>query len=109
MKVAIQAWVDCILVLFLIATFTFYLAVSLQNSTARNYHSNAIAQIEASAGNATVVNECISRANSAGYRMTVTPTTLYENIKYYYVNLEYDYSIPFSNIKKTIKIDGYAR
>lgn len=109
MKVAIQAWVDCILVLFLIATFTFYLAVSLQNSTARNYHSNAIAQIEASGGNASVVNECVSRAQSAGYRMAVTPTTLYENIKYYYVILEYDYSIPFSGITKTIKIDGYAR
>lgn len=109
MKAAIQGWIDCILILFLIATFTFYLAVSLQNSTARNYHSNVIAQIEASAGNATVVNKCINKANAAGYRLTVTPTTLYENIKYYYVTLEYDYAIPFSNIKKTIKIDGYAR
>lgn len=109
MKSAIQGWIDCILVLFLIATFTFYLAVSLQNSQARNYHSNAIAQIEASAGNAAVVNECISRADNVGYRITVTPTTLYENIKYYYVTLEYDYNIPFSSLKKTIKIDGYAR
>lgn len=109
MKAAIQGWIDCILVLFLIATFTFYLAVSLQNSTARNYHSNSIAQIEASAGNAAVISQCITKAEAAGYRMTVVPTTLYENIRYYYVTLEYDYSIPFSPLKRTIKIDGYAR
>lgn len=109
MKQGVEIFVSCILILFLAATSQFFLASSLQNQQARNYHATVVAKIEASAGSETVIQECIADAEGKGYDIVVEDTLLYENVSYYYVKLTYSYGIPFTSLVRSIDIEGYAR
>lgn len=109
MKHGIEVFVQCIIIMFLTATSVFFLAASLQNQQARNYHATTVAKIEASAGSETVIQKCIADGREQGYEIVVEDTLLYENVSYYYVKLTYRYGIPFTKLIRSVDIEGYAR
>ena len=90
-------------------TCLFFICSSLSNAQARNFHSATVAKIEASEGSEQVINESISEALAKGYTLRVTPVSLYENKNYFYVELLYEYSMPFAGAKRESKIEGFAR
>ena len=98
------------MVLILItSSCVFFISSSLRNAQARNFHSTVTAKIEASSGSKKVIQDSIMKASEKGYTLNISPICLYEDKNYYYVELFYEYEIPFMGTKRSSKIEGYAR
>lgn len=109
MKAAIEIYVNTIILMMLVSCCMFFVCCSLRNAEARNFHSSTMAKIEASDGSERVIAESIKEAKEKGYHLFVTPATLYEDKKYFYVELLYQYELPFLGKKRESKIVGFAR
>lgn len=109
MKVAVEVFVDSILLLLITAASVFFIVISLMTADARNFHSTSVAKIEASDGSQVVMEECMAEAREKGYRMEIVPTCLYEDKSYYYVTVSYDIQIPVSGFQYGGTVEGYAR
>lgn len=109
MKAAVELYVNSIIIVMIVTCCAFFISSSMRNAKARNFHSTTIAKIEASAGSERVIQNSISEAEEKGYTLRVSPTCIYEDKKYYYVELLYQYSIPFLGTMREGKIEGYAR
>lgn len=109
MKAAVEIYVNTIILMLIVSCCMFFVSCSLRNAQARNFHSSTLAKIEASAGSERVIAESISEAEEKGYHLLVTPATLYEDKKYFYVELLYEYELPFLGNKRESKIVGFAR
>lgn len=109
MKAAVEIYVNTIVIVMIVSTCLFFICSSLSNAQARNFHSATVAKIEASEGSEQIISESISEASAKGYTLRVTPVSLYENKKYFYVELLYEYSMPFAGTKRESKIEGFAR
>ncbi len=109
MKAAVELYVDSIIMVMIVTCCVFFISSGMRNANARNFHSTTLAKIEASAGSEKVIQESMEEAKKKGYILEVLPTCLYEDKKYYYVTLLYEYSVPFLGIKRESKIEGYAR
>ena len=62
MKVAVEVFVDSILLLLITAASVFFIVISLMTADARNFHSTSVAKIEASDGSQVVMEECMAEA-----------------------------------------------
>lgn len=109
MKVAVEFFVDSILLLLMTAASVFFIVISLMTADARNFHSTSIAKIEASDGSILVIEECMAEAEEKGYQMEIVPACLYEDKSYYYVTVSYGIQIPGSGAKYSGTVEGYAR
>ncbi len=109
MKAAVELYVNSIIMVMLVTCCVFYISSGMRNAQARNFHSTTLAKIEASAGSEKVIQDSIDEAEEKGYTLHVSPTCIYEDKKYYYVELIYKYSIPFLGTMRESKIEGYAR
>lgn len=109
MKAAVELYINSIIMVMIVTCCVFFISSGMRNAKARNFHSTTIAKIEASAGSERVIRDSISEAEEKGYTLHVSPTCIYEDKKYYYVELLYQYSIPFLGITRESKIEGYAR
>ncbi|MDE6313253.1 MAG: hypothetical protein K2M46_06465 [Lachnospiraceae bacterium] len=109
MKAAIEIYVNTIVLMMIVSCCLFFICSSLRNAQARNFHSATMAKIEASAGSERVITESIEEARQKGYELLVTPATLYEDKQYFYVELLYEYELPFLGTKRESKIEGFAR
>lgn len=109
MKAAIEIYMSTIILMMIVSCCMFFVCSSLRNGEARNFHSSTMAKIEASAGSKRVIEESIEEAKNKGYDLYITPATLYEDKEYYYVELLYEYEIPFLGTKRQSKIVGFAR
>lgn len=109
MKVAINVFMDMMLILLLVASVTYYTGSALVTVGARNYLSTTMDAIAASAGSNAVIEERIATATTQGFKLKVTPTKLYEDKSYYYVELTYVYAVPFVGGVGERVIDGYTR
>lgn len=109
MKTAIEIYMNTIILMMIVSCCMFFVCSSLRNAQARNFHSATMAKIEASAGSERVIAESIEEAEQKGYRLFVTPATLYEDKQYFYVELLYEYELPFLDTKRQSKIAGFAR
>ena len=108
-KVAVEIYVNTIVIVMIVSSSLFFICSSLSNAQARNFHSATVAKIEASEGSEQVIEESITEASVKGYRLRVTPVSIYENKKYFYVELLYEYSMPFVARKRESRIEGFAR
>ena len=97
MKAAVEIYINMIVLILITSSCVFFISSSLRNAQARNFHSTVTAKIEASSG------------SEKGYTLKVSPVCLYEDKNYYYVELLYEYEIPFMGTKRNSKIEGYAR
>lgn len=93
----------------IVSSCLFFICASLRNAQARNFHSTTVAKIEASEGSEQVIQDSITEAGEKGYTLHVTPANLYENKKYFYVELLYEYDIPWIGATRQSKIEGFAR
>lgn len=109
MKVAVEFFVDSILLLLMTAASVFFILISLMTADARNFHSTSVAKIEASDGSSAVIKECMAEAEQRGYQMKIVPTCLYEDKSYYYVTVSYKIQIPVSGVQYGGTVEGYAR
>ncbi len=109
MKVAVEFFVDSILLLLMTAASVFFIVISLMTADARNFHSTSVAKIEASDGSSLVMKECMEEAEEKGYKMEIVPTCLYEDKSYYYVTVSYEIQIPGSEAQYGGTVEGYAR
>lgn len=109
MKAAVELYVDSIIMVMIVTCCVFFISSSMRNAQARNFHSTTVAKIEASAGSEKVILESMEEAKAKGFTLQISPTCLYEDKKYYYVRLMYEYNVPFLGIKRESKIEGYAR
>ena len=109
MKAAVELYVNCIVIMMIVCSCVFFISSSMRNAHARNFHSTTLAKIEASAGSERVIEESRIDAAEKGYTLLVSPVHLYEDKKYYYVELMYEYSVPFLGGMRESKIEGYAR
>lgn len=109
MKAAVELYVNFIIIVMLVASCVFFISSSMRNAQARNFHSTTVAKIEASAGSERVIQNSIEEAKTKGYTLRVSPTCIYEDKNYYYVELMYEYNIPLIGMKRESKIEGYAR
>lgn len=109
MKAAVEIYINMVVLIMITASCVFFISSSLRNAQARNFHSTITAKIEASYGSEKVIQDSIKKAEEKGYTLNVTPVCLYEDKNYYYVELRYEYEIPFIGKKRESKIEGYAR
>lgn len=109
MKAAVELYVNAIVIVMTVCSCVFFITSSMQNAQARNFHSTTLAKIEASGGSEKVITESRMEAEKNGYTLQVSPTCLYEDKCYYYVELMYEYSVPFLGSTRKSKIEGYAR
>ena len=109
MKAAVELYVNSIIIVMIVCSCVFFIASSMRNAQARNFHSTTLAKIEASAGSERVIEESKNEATQKGYTLQVSPVCIYEDKKYYYVELMYEYSVPFLGATRKSKIEGYAR
>lgn len=109
MKAAVELYVNSIVIMMIVCCCVFFIASSMRNAQARNFHSTTLAKIEASAGSERVIEESRTEAAKKGYTLQISPVCLYEDKKYYYVELMYEYSVPFLGTTRKSKIEGYAR
>lgn len=109
MKAAVELYVNSIIMVMLVTCCVFFISSGMRNAKARNFHSTTVAKIEASAGSEKVIQDSIKEAEEKGYMLRVSPTCIYEDKNYYYVELLYKYKIPFLGETRESKIEGYAR
>ncbi|MBQ4530629.1 MAG: hypothetical protein IJA36_08500 [Lachnospiraceae bacterium] len=109
MKAAVEIYINMIVLILITSSCVFFISSSLRNAQARNFHSTVTAKIEASSGSERVINDSIMEAMKKGYTLNISPVCLYEDKNYYYVELLYEYEIPFMGTKRNSKIEGYAR
>ena len=86
-----------------------FVNVNLEIEAARQFHSAAIERIQASYYSGYVINECKANAKQAGYELMVNNTAVYEDIKEYYVALNYNIKIPLLDTAIDGIIEGYAK
>lgn len=109
MKAAVELYVNSIIIVMIVVSCVFFISSSMRNAQARNFHSTTVAKIEASAGSEKVIQNSMEEAKTKGYTLRVSPTCIYEDKKYYYVELMYEYNIPLIGMKRKSRIEGYAR
>lgn len=109
MKAAVELYVNSIVIVMIVCSCVFFITSSMRNAQARNFHSTTLAKIEASAGSERVMEESRMEAEEKGYTLQISPLCLYEDKKYYYVELMYEYNVPFLGTTRKSKIEGYAR
>lgn len=109
MRTAVEIYVNAIVIVMIVSSSLFFICSSLSNAQARNFHSTTVAKIEASGGSEQVIKNSVNEAEIKGYILKVTPVTLYENKKYFYVELLYEYGMPFVPTKRKSRIEGFAR
>lgn len=87
------------------------ITVGADVAAAKEYKADVIAEIENSNFNPHVIDQCISQAQAAGYRLQVVGTD-YDadhNVQTAEVILSYDYNISVFGISKTHETRGVAR
>lgn len=109
MKTAIELYVNTIVLMMIVSACLFFICSGLRNAQARNFHSATLAKIEASAGSERVIADSIAEAEAKGYTLSVTSAALYEDKQYFYVELLYEYELPFLGIVRNSRITGFAR
>ncbi|MDO5303349.1 MAG: hypothetical protein Q4E84_05550 [Clostridia bacterium] len=85
------------------------ISFQLQITGAREFHANCINSIEASYGSRQVINDCISKADDKGYKLSVTEHGIYDDRPSYKVVLEYNAKALLLNLNQDTKIEGFAR
>lgn len=99
-------------VLFLFLTLLLWIGVTyvsqnMQYCGAKEYYGIILRQIEDSYFDGTVIQDCITKAEKQGYRLSVRYYG--ENHKDARVTMQYEYVFPMTQMKKSYVIDGYAR
>ena len=86
-------------------------AAGIEAAAARDYHADAISEIECSNFNASVISACKSQAKSKGYELKVSDM-VYDakrNQRMAEVTLSFEYAIPTLNLVSDHEIRGFAR
>lgn len=86
-----------------------FVNVNLEIEAARQFHSATIERIQSSYYSDYVIEECKTKAKSAGYDLLINNTAIYEDINEYYVALNYHVKVPLLNTSVKGIIEGYAR
>lgn len=86
-----------------------FINVNLEIQAAREFHSSVVERIQASYYSNYVIEECKTNASKAGYQLIINNTAVYQDIREYYVALEYHVKVPLLQTSMNGKIEGYAR
>ena len=83
------------------------IGAQLDSVQARDYKAAVITEISDSGCNQSVIESCISQAESDGYALEVV---VFESNgrRMAEITLEYDYRIPFLNYRNKYQLRGYA-
>lgn len=108
MKSPISMAVSVIIIMFAFFIGMNYSYSSLATKEAREYHEDAIHQIEASHFDSDVISKCISDASKEGYTLKVTNDGIYESSARYKVTLTYHSKVMILGIDQTHSLEGYA-
>lgn len=108
LKSPISITVSIIIIMFAAFIGMNYSSASLSTKQAREYHENAIHQIEASDFDSDVINQCVSDAAKNGYTLKVSNDGFYENSSRYKVTLTYHSRVVLLGINQTHTLEGYA-
>ncbi len=108
MRMMIEHFITFFLLLVFVWIGVMYVMQNLSYSSARQYHSGVVNQIEDSNFSEDIIAECKDKAEKVGYDL---------NIERYYngtnqdamVTLSFIYEIPILHTQKTYSIQGYAR
>lgn len=99
--------VICILLIALLSGV--FIHINLQVQQAREYHAAIIERVQSSYYSPYIIQDCITAGKKHGYQVKIDNTGVYEDIKEYYVSLDYSISIPLLQTKMNGNIEGYAR
>ena len=100
--------VSIIIIMFAFFIGMNYSMASLDTKQAREYHEDAIHQIEASNVDSDVISQCISDAAKEGYTLKISNDGIYENSSRYRVTLTYHSKVMILGIDQTHTLEGYA-
>ena len=100
--------VSIIIIMFAFFIGMNYSVASLTTKNAREYHEEAIHQIEASNFDSDVISQCISDATKEGYTLKISNDGSYENSSRYKVTLTYHSKVMILGIDQTHTLEGYA-
>lgn len=100
--------VSVIIIMFAFFIGMNYSMASLTTKQAREYHEDAIHQIEASNFDADVISNCVQDAKKEGYTLKVSNDGIYENSARYKVTLTYQSKVMILGINQTHTLEGYA-
>ncbi len=110
MEQVIKSYLGIFLIFMGLFVSTGIISASVSASNAVSFHADVIKEVEDSNFAPSVINACLDSAQSAGYKLTVTPihdadgnTTMAEVI------LDYEYNIPFLNLFTEHEKRGFAR
>lgn len=110
MKGAIETMVATVIVAFMAVVSTAYIIVNLNVTKAQNYHSQVIANVEASDFSPTVIRNMEADAAANGYdNLDIEVIDNVEGNAYAKVTLDYTYRIPVLNMDMEYDMVGYAR
>lgn len=111
MKVIIEIYGVLLMLLLTSAAGISVTAAQEKTAQAKQYHAEAVAEIENSNFNPDVVASCIKGAEESGYTLSVTPQTYdeYHDATTAEVVLGYSYEIPLLGIREARSVRGVAR
>lgn len=107
MKGIISQFVLFFFLMLLMWTGVSYVSQNMKYGSAREFYSSIIRQIENSDFDERVMSECQQKARERGYLLSIKQYK--ENRRDAKVTLEYDYTFPVTQKRKTYTINGYAR
>lgn len=108
MKMIVEHFITFLLLLIFIWIGICYILQNIVYSSARQFHSSVVTQVENSYFDSGVIVDCESRAKKAGYELHVIQYGR-GNRKDAKVVLEFTYVIPIAGIEKKYQIEGYSR
>lgn len=109
MKISINSFVAIILITIGVILNGSMIAMHLEITNARRYHTSIINRIESSNFSNAVINEVKTQAANDGYPTTITNLTVYEDKTDLLVSTKYTVSVPILGVVKEGTVEGYAR
>ncbi|MGN0481961.1 MAG: hypothetical protein ACI4HI_00255 [Lachnospiraceae bacterium] len=124
METVQKSFLGLFFLLLLVVLLTGILSMQVRVSNARDYHADAVAEIENSNFSPRVINACVQEAKSLGYDMKVTlyreearaevvtqqnPAKNTQEVYLASVEMEYPYQFLFLNLDEKKSVRAFAR